>query len=203
VGDLPGPFLRLLVPLWAFTAVFVLLMLVETEASGDFYKAASSIIPTLLLTLAVAGRFFLPGPAEGFITMPERRLRSEWAAAEAATRSEIESQRTTAPSEEIYRALEDLEREHQRMELYWERAEARAALINLYSRYMFRTFAGVVLLLLGAGEIAALWAIATETESTFLFAVASGAIAAGFAGVAVVAFVGPVAEPHLEEDQAS
>jgi hypothetical protein len=177
--------LRFLVPSYAFLTVFFVLILVGTEGSPDFYRAASSIIPTLLLTLAVAGRFFLlsPLPATSY---PSEEFLSNIEKA----RSTMETARRD-PSfftkEQLGEMLDVLGRTSSYVEHRREVAERKHHLWT-------RLFAGGLLLLLGAGEAAALGAIASETESPILFATACGAMAAGFAGVAFVALAGPLPE---------
>lgn len=184
------PLLRLLVPFYSFAVTFIVLVSVGTEGSSDFYRAASSIIPTLLLTLAVGGRFFLPGPTPAL-----ESPRQEYLSFLDIQRSEIERRRATLPPEEVSRTLEVIDREQDQTRLYLARYRVYAEKAH---RLRARIFGGVVLLLLGAGEAAALVAIASENESPTLFALACGAITAGFAGVAVLAFAGPVAEEPLE-----
>lgn len=185
--------LRLLVPSYAFSIVFFALILVGTEGSPDFYRAASSIIPTLLLTLAVAGRFFLLSPLPA-TTYPSEEFLSNIEKA----RSSMETARRE-PSfftkEQLGEMLDVLGRTSN----YLER---RRAVAERRHHLWTRLFAGVLLLLLGAGEAAALGAIASENESPTLLATASGAMAAGFTGVAFVALAGPLPEePSADKPQ--
>jgi hypothetical protein len=43
---------------WVFTG-FLILVVLRPSVSEEFYRTRATIIPTLLLTLAVAGRFFI------------------------------------------------------------------------------------------------------------------------------------------------
>ena len=94
--------------------------------------------------------------------------------------------------------MEEIDRDQEQTRLYYERY---GETVERFHRLRTRLFGGSVLFLLGAGEAAALGAIASETESPTLFALACGAMAAGFAGVAVLAFAGPVPEPPKPETE--
>jgi hypothetical protein len=169
-----GPYVRLLLPLYVFVAVWVVLILAGSDGSPDFYRAASSIIPTLLLTLAVAGRFFLPDPSR--VRLYEQAYRRHLG---------------LEPGEEFGPGTPG----------YFEHDHRRTQMLAAMNRRMTRLFGSVVLLLLAAGETAALWAIAVESTSPFLFASAASAIAAGFTGIVFVAMAGPVPEAAPSQDK--
>jgi hypothetical protein len=71
-------------PHGAFTLTGVLIVFIQPSAGVEFYKTAAAMIPTLLLTLAVAGRFYLVDRTAGFRGWDSAFILLEIALGEAA-----------------------------------------------------------------------------------------------------------------------
>jgi hypothetical protein len=196
---LRGPYSRLLVPFWVFIVVVLAVTPLAVEGTPDFYRAASSIIPTLLLTLAVAGRFFLPGgaPQDEFISDSEWLERQEEHQGSWPETLKLAEEQLSKEDFDSFR--ESIEASWSKSQLARERSRQRG---EEFHRRATRIFGGVVLLLLGLGEASALGALASGTEDSALFAVICGSMAAGFAAVAFLAMVGPVPESDSSNTKA-
>jgi hypothetical protein len=145
----------------------------RTAGSVDFYKSAASVIPTLLLTLAVQGRFFR------LSTIP------------------------TSPIYEVIRrniTTADLRRLGIPSALAW--LSLHAARIFLPQVVLQRWFTAVQLLLaIAIGEGSALYVVESGTPSNEILAFVSGAITAAFVGIILVALLGVEAEDTAQVDE--
>jgi hypothetical protein len=155
--------------------MFVVSVATGGRGSDEFYRAVSTIIPTLVLTLALTGRFFM---APGAI-----RIAAEHVMGRHQPTAFLEPA-GTGPAEHA-KALEQLLAQLER--------DRRAAAEMPVTAIAFA--AGIFVLLgLTVGEAMALAAVASQKQNVVFLAFTCAALAGGFAAVLGVAVIGPMSE---------
>jgi hypothetical protein len=156
-------FTRIVVIGAGFVAAFAVVLSFNKPGSVDFYKSAASVIPALLLTLAVQGRFFRLGE------IAKSPLR------QALETGEVDSTKLKRFGVSGWQAWIIL-------------SGARLTLAQIAGLTRGYTFA--LLLSIAGGEGMALYVIATGAPDAVLLAFVSAAMVAEFLAIAAIALVG-------------
>jgi hypothetical protein len=167
--------IRVMVPVLGFGVTLVGVTSVGRPGSVDFYKSAATVIPTLLLTLAVQGRFFRLADIANSPLYQELRRKE-------ITRDSVK--RLGASSWVAWVLI------------------LGARLWLAQSSRNTRLYTFVVLLAIATGEVCALYAVAGGTRSPVLLGTVSAAMAAAFLGIAQIALGGVQADTSRDTSEA-